>query len=248
MCLQALDSIFMSQQQTHGFCPQLPAVLLRTFRQAIRAPTISQEVSTAIPSVSCTEADAQAKGQAGFSPSADLHFFLHLLALVMKSMHAAHDNTAQQQIPLGSSSSSKAATGPPVLSDNSCTLDNLTSANGASQLSSEKAVGKAAGPKRKRSKSAGKESDAKVDAAATGVPALGAAARWTQLAATAASLLTAAQQLGVYRPNEDTTGSNRASLVQLASIISLHVTSVWDNDSVVGLLLSLPLGCPIIQM
>ncbi|KAK9826272.1 hypothetical protein WJX74_005055 [Apatococcus lobatus] len=227
---QALDQILSSQQQTAGFSPHLPALLLNSFCQAARASANSAEAVEAhsIP-VASAEAELQAKGRTGLDPSADLHFFMHLLVLVHKAQQAAHDSFFQQQGPSATDSASAGGLG--AFQGKGQMSNELKSADSAGksasqQALSEKAVVKAARKARKRSKAA------RIDTSqATVGPALSAAARWTRLAATTASLLKSAQQLAVYRPNEDTTGSNRALLAQLATDTSLHVTSIRDNGN-----------------
>ena len=231
-----LDTILSSRQQAAAFSPQLPAVALRLFCQAVRASV--PPATTAVPSTAAsTEAEPLAKSRAGLDPSADLHFFMHLLSLVLKAMQPVPNSTDQQQIPLANKSKSADCSSSPRASV-SALHDPLSATETSKPPPTEKSARTAVGQKRKRSKSTSKD----ITPAALG-PVLGAAARWTKLATTAASLLSAAQQLGVYRPNEDITGSNRAFLAQLATNVSLHVSSLRSDANEVSHLFDTSPGC-----
>ncbi len=212
MLVQAIDRCLTSDTQPHQSSLQLPAVLLQLFCKANTSDR-SQDSSAFVP-LPGSEAGSNSRRVPGTDPSADLHFFTHLLSLTSSAMRLSSSAANYQQV-AASDSATKAEGAPaPHASDVS-----------SSRKSSRKSA------KRKRQEEV--EASGNPPQATSRLPQ-NLAARWTRLVSSAADLLKAAQQLGVYRPNEDTSGANRAFLTQLATDVCSHIACLQQSKDLVG--------------
>ena len=203
---QALERSLFLETLHLSITTQLPAVLLTQFCQAlrtIRCKTSAPAAATPISSAGAAS-ELQPKKLVGSDPSADLHFFAHLLALVSKAMHAALPRSLE-------------------------TWDGKPpeSPEAAADLDSSAAGAKGKKQKRRKMQHAVQQSPDPVGPASSTNP-LDAIARWIGLACAAGGLLMAAHQLNVYRPNEDSTGSNQNLLAQLASSTCSQVAALQE--------------------
>ena len=210
--MQAIDRCLTSDTQPHQSSLQLQAVLLQLFCKANTSDC--RRDSSALVPLPGSEAGSSSRRLPSIDPSADLHFFTHLLSLTSSAMQLSSSAADQQQ---------------------DAAADGATKAEGASAIhasdvsSSRRSSGKSA--KRKRQEEI--EASDNPPQATSRSPQI-SAAKWTRLVSSAADLLKAAQQLGVYRPSEDTSGANRAFLAQLATDICSHIDSRQQSKDLVS--------------
>ena len=206
--MQALHSALTSDLQPAGNCLQLAAVLLHLFCKAVRKIRGATEGRAAAGVAMSAEADSRTS--ASIDSSADLQFFMHLLSLIRRAMHTASGAAASHQ-------------------PSASTVSNVTA------IGSVPAEAPTSGSK--RAKSQGKRENASLQDTAQvhSESSQGSDSRWAVLASAATAMLKAAKQLGVYRPNEDTTGKNRAFLAQLTSDLCSHVACMQQTKDLVSL-------------
>ena len=206
--MQALHSTLTADLQPAGNRLQLPAVLLHLFCKAIRTVRGATEGRAAAGSALSAEADSRTS--LSIDSSADLQFFMHLLSLIRCAMHTASGTTASHQ-------------------PSASTVSNVTA------MSFVPAEAPTSGSKRAKSKGKRENASLQDTAQVRRESFQGSDSRWAMLASAATAMLKAAQQLGVYRPNEDTTGNNRAFLAQLASDLCSHVACMQQTKDLVRL-------------
>ena len=187
---------------------QLPAVLLHLFCKAVGTVRGATEGRAAAGSALSAEADS--KASASMDSSADLQFFMHLLSLIRRAMQTASGAAASHQ-------------------PSAPTVSNVTA------IGSVPAEAPSSGSKRAKSKGKRENASLHDTAQVHSESSQGSDSRWAVLALAATAMLKAAQQLGVYRPNEDTTGKNRAFLAQLATDLCSHVACMQQTKDLVSL-------------